>query len=76
MATFGFSFYRYRLVAFIIAGAICGIAGVLSANQTDFVSPSVMHWTRSGDLIIRHGLIKVVEEYQDSIQSQLADDLE
>ncbi|GIT07068.1 MAG: hypothetical protein CM1200mP30_06980 [Pseudomonadota bacterium] len=27
-------------------------SGVLSANQTDFVSPAVMHWTRSGDLII------------------------
>ena len=24
----------------------------MSANQTDFVSPAVMHWTRSGDLII------------------------
>ncbi len=52
MKTIGFPVYRYRLVAFIIAGAICGIAGVLSANQTDFVSPAVMHWTRSGDLII------------------------
>ena len=52
METIGFPVYRYRLVAFVIAGAICGIAGVLSANQTDFVSPAVMHWTRSGDLII------------------------
>ncbi len=43
---------RGGLVAFILSGAICGLAGVLSANQTDFVSPSVMHWTRSGDLII------------------------
>ena len=52
METIGFPVYRYRLVAFVIAGAICGVAGVLSANQTDFVSPAVMHWTRSGDLII------------------------
>jgi len=52
MKSIGFPVLRYRLVAFVIAGAICGLAGVLSANQTDFVSPAVMHWTRSGDLII------------------------
>ena len=52
MRSIGFPVFRYRLVAFILSGAICGLAGVLSANQTDFVSPSVMHWTRSGDLII------------------------
>jgi len=52
MKSIGFPVFRYRLVAFVIAGAICGLAGVLSANQTDFVSPAVMHWTRSGDLII------------------------
>ena len=52
MKSIGFPVYRYQLVAFVIAGAICGLAGVLSANQTDFVSPSVMHWTHSGDLII------------------------
>ena len=52
MKSIGFPIFRYRLVAFTIAGVICGIAGVLSANQTDFVNPSVMHWTRSGDLII------------------------
>ncbi|MBL4825721.1 MAG: branched-chain amino acid ABC transporter permease [SAR324 cluster bacterium] len=52
MESIGFPVFRYRLVAFVIAGAICGLAGVLSANQTDFVSPAVMHWTRSGDLII------------------------
>jgi branched-chain amino acid transport system permease protein len=52
MKSIGFPVFRYRLVAFVIAGAICGLAGVLSSNQTDFVSPAVMHWTRSGDLII------------------------
>ena len=36
----------------MISGVICGIAGFLLANQTDFVSPDMMHWTRSGDLII------------------------
>ena len=52
MRAIGFPVFRYQLVAFVIAGTICGIAGVLSANQTEFINPSVMHWTRSGDLII------------------------
>jgi branched-chain amino acid transport system permease protein len=28
------------------------LAGVLLANHTEFVSPAMMHWTRSGDLIV------------------------
>tara|TARA_Y100001970_G_scaffold292463_1_gene433844 strand:- start:7619 stop:8506 length:888 start_codon:yes stop_codon:yes gene_type:complete len=52
MESIGYPVFRYQLVAFVIAGSICGLAGVLSANQTDFVSPAVMHWTKSGDLII------------------------
>jgi branched-chain amino acid transport system permease protein len=31
---------------------MCGLAGALLANHTDFVSPAMMYWTRSGDLII------------------------
>ena len=31
---------------------MCGLAGVLLANHTDFISPAMMHWTRSGDLIV------------------------
>ena len=52
MNAIGFPTYRYRLVAFVIAGAVCGLSGVLLANHGDFVSPAVMHWTRSGDLIV------------------------
>jgi branched-chain amino acid transport system permease protein len=52
MRAIGFPTYRYRLVCFVIAGTICGLAGVLLANHTDFISPAMMHWTRSGDLII------------------------
>ena len=36
----------------MIAGVLCGLAGVLLANHTDFISPALMHWTRSGDLIV------------------------
>jgi branched-chain amino acid transport system permease protein len=52
MRAIGFPIFRYRLTAFVIAGTICGLAGALLANHTDFVSPAMMHWTRSGDLII------------------------
>ncbi len=52
MATIGFPVFRYRLTAFVIAGMVCGLAGVLTATFTDFISPAMMHWTRSGDLIV------------------------
>jgi branched-chain amino acid transport system permease protein len=52
MQAIGFPANRYRLVCFVIAGTMCGLAGALLANNTDFVSPSVMYWTRSGDLMV------------------------
>jgi branched-chain amino acid transport system permease protein len=52
MRAIGFPTYRYKLTCFVIAGTICGLAGALIANHTDFVSPSMMYWTRSGDLIV------------------------
>jgi branched-chain amino acid transport system permease protein len=52
MRAIGFPTYRYRLAAFVIAGTLCGLAGALLVNNADFVSPAVMHWTRSGDLIV------------------------
>jgi len=52
MRAIGFPTYRYRLTCFVIAGTLCGLAGALIANNTDFVSPSMVYWTRSGDLII------------------------
>jgi branched-chain amino acid transport system permease protein len=52
MRAIGFPTYRYRLTCFVIAGALCGLAGALLANHTGFISPATMHWTRSGDLIV------------------------
>src|SRR5207245_865297 len=52
MRAIGFPTFRYRLVCFVLAGVLCGLAGVLLANHTDFISPAIMHWTRSGDLIV------------------------
>jgi branched-chain amino acid transport system permease protein len=52
MRAIGFPTFRYKLVCFVIAGTLCGLAGALLANQTNYVSPSMMYWTRSGDLIV------------------------
>jgi len=52
MRAIGFPTYRYKLTCFVIAGTLCGLSGALLANHTDFVSPAMMYWTRSGDLII------------------------
>ena len=52
MRAIGFPTYRYKLTGFVVAGTLCGLAGALLANHTDFVSPAMMYWTRSGDLII------------------------
>ncbi|HSL79264.1 MAG TPA: branched-chain amino acid ABC transporter permease [Pseudolabrys sp.] len=52
MRAIGFPTFRYKLTCFVIAGTLCGLSGALLANHTDFVSPAMMYWTRSGDLII------------------------
>jgi branched-chain amino acid transport system permease protein len=52
MQAIGFPTYRYKLIAFVIAGAAAGLAGALLANQNAFVSPSVLHWSQSGTLMI------------------------
>src|ERR1700688_3242799 len=52
MRAIGFPVFRYKLVCFVIAGALCGLAGALLANHTNFISPATMFWTRSGDLMV------------------------
>ena len=52
MKALGFPTYRYKLACFIIAGAGAGLAGALIANQTEYVSPGLIHWTRSGEILV------------------------
>jgi branched-chain amino acid transport system permease protein len=52
MRAIGFPTFQYKLTCFVIAGVLCGLSGVLLANHTNFISPALMHWTRSGDLIV------------------------
>jgi branched-chain amino acid transport system permease protein len=48
----GFPTYRYKLVVFVVAGALGGVAGALSVNLQGYVSPNVLHWTQSGTLMV------------------------
>jgi len=52
MRAIGYAVDRYKLTAFVIAGTICGLAGGLSANLEQYVSPAQMHWTHSGKLMV------------------------
>ena len=52
MRAIGFATFRYRLAAFVMAGAVGGLAGALLTNQTEYLTPSYMHWTRSGDIMV------------------------
>ena len=51
MQSLGFHTYRYRLTCYVMSGAMCGFAGALLGNFTNFISPEMMDWTRSGELI-------------------------
>jgi branched-chain amino acid transport system permease protein len=48
----GFPTYRYKLVVFVVAASLGGIAGALGANLQGYVSPNLLHWTQSGTLMV------------------------
>jgi branched-chain amino acid transport system permease protein len=50
-AAIGFPTYPYKLVIFVIAGGIAGLAGALMANHAKFVNPAVLSWQLSGELL-------------------------
>ncbi|MGD1326782.1 branched-chain amino acid ABC transporter permease [Pandoraea pnomenusa] len=52
MRALGYPTLRYKLVAYILSAMACGVAGMLYANLTHFVSPAYMAWTASGELIV------------------------
>ena len=52
MEAIGFPTYKYKLICFVIAGAIAGLSGAMIANQNSFVSPNLMFWVQSGNLMI------------------------
>jgi branched-chain amino acid transport system permease protein len=52
MTALGFPVFRYRLAAFVISGAFGGLSGILLANEGAYISPAMMSWVKSGDLIV------------------------
>ena len=51
VVSLGYNTYLYRLVAYVISGAMCGYAGALLGNFTTFISPEMMDWSHSGELM-------------------------
>jgi branched-chain amino acid transport system permease protein len=52
MAATGFPTYPYKLAAFVISGALAGLAGFLFAVKDGYVSPEMLSWHLSGSLLI------------------------
>ena len=50
--TVGLTPFHLRLVAFVISGAITGLAGALYADLNRFVSPAMLNWQTSGEIMI------------------------
>jgi branched-chain amino acid transport system permease protein len=48
----GFSVFRYKLAAFVLAGALAGLAGYLAACQFGFVSPEILSWHYSANVLM------------------------
>ncbi len=48
----GYPTQRYKLVSFVIAGALAGLAGFLEAVHTGYVSPGHLSWHESGTLLM------------------------
>ena len=52
MAAMGVDTTRAKLFAFALSGAGAGLAGALMVNFLRFASPDMMHWTKSGELMV------------------------
>ena len=52
MRATGFSTYPYKLAAFVISGAIAGLAGFLFGVKDGYVNPELMSWHLSGAVLI------------------------
>jgi len=52
LATLGIAPYPVKLTAFTLSAMITGLAGALFAELNGFVSPAMLSWQRSGEIII------------------------
>lgn len=52
MAALGHNVQRLKLIAFVLAGALAGLAGHMSALTDAFVSPDLLGWHRSAEALL------------------------
>ncbi|RTL72238.1 MAG: branched-chain amino acid ABC transporter permease [Hyphomicrobiales bacterium] len=52
MAALGYSTYRYKLAAFVVAGMLAGVAGHMWAMHRGFVNPELVGWHRSAEALL------------------------
>ena len=52
MRAAGFSVYAYKLAAFVLAGALAGLAGFLVAARDGVVNPELLAWHNSGEVLL------------------------
>jgi branched-chain amino acid transport system permease protein len=52
MRAAGFSTYPYKLAAFVLAGALAGVAGFLYAVKDGYVNPEILAWHQSGTVLL------------------------
>ena len=52
MTAVGIAPFRIRLVAFVISAMITALAGALYADLNRFVSPSMLSWHMSGEIMV------------------------
>ncbi len=52
MRALGYNTFRYKLAAFVIAGMLAGLAGLLLAHSAGAASPETLYWTTSGQALI------------------------
>lgn len=52
MKSLGYRTFRYKLVCFVLAGVLAGMAGYFAAAQFGFVNPEMLGWHQSGGVLM------------------------
>jgi len=52
MAALGLPVRRYQSAAFAVSGLVAGFAGTLAAQHTQYISPALLDWTTSGEVLV------------------------